>query len=406
MIFDAVIAGGGVVGLATAALLNDRGYSVCLLEPHLDRAPPQGEIGLRTYALTPAARRVLEAARAWAPLDHARVGRFDAMEVWDAGSPGRLDFTAPPEHRGAMGYILEHQNLIAALASSLDTRPGVSMQSRALSGFEPGAPLKVSLGDGSRLRARLLIGADGANSAVRTAAGIEQSKLLYRQSAILCNVTFARPHGGVARQRFLDTGPLAALPLAAQRECAIVWSCNDERAVELMACEDAYFIGALREALEDCLGGVTHISARAAFPLARAQAARMVNGHCVLLGDAAHLMHPLAGQGLNMGLMDVAALVECLGPAGAPGWPSTSALRRFERWRKSETLAMTAVTDLLHRLFQRDEAVVRQARGLGMSCTQRLAPLKHWLIARAMGTAGDLPAMVMPRASSVAAPSA
>lgn len=395
MIFDAVVAGGGVVGLATAALLNDAGYSVCVLEPRLDRTPPSGEIGLRTYALTPAARRVLEAARAWAPLDHARIGRFDTMEVWDAGSSGRLDFATPPGHRGAMGYIVEHQNLIAALTESLGARPGVSLQARALAAFEAGAPQSVSLDDGSRLRTRLLIGADGANSAVRAAAGIEQSKVMYRQSAILANVTFARPHGNVARQRFLDTGPLAALPLAAQRECSIVWSCNDERAAELMACEDAWFIGALREAFEDCLGGVTHLSARAAFPLARAQAARMVDGHCVLLGDAAHLMHPLAGQGLNMGLMDVAALLECLGPAGSGS--AAVALRRFERWRKSETLAMTAVTDALHRLFQRDENLVRQARGLGMNLTQRIAPLKHWLITRAMGTAGDVPRMAMPR---------
>jgi len=398
MVFDVLVAGGGVVGLATAALLNDRGYSVCLLEPRLDRAYPQGEIGLRTYAITPAARRVMEAARAWAPLDHSRVGRFDAMEVWDAGSTGRLDFSAPPGHRGAMGYILEHQNLVAALAASLETRPGVSVQARAISGFEAGAPVTVTLDDGTRLRARLLIGADGANSAVRAAAGIEQLKVLYRQSAILCNVTFARAHGGVARQRFLPTGPLAALPLAGPRECSMVWSCNDERAAELMACEDAYFIGALREAFEDGLGAVTHLSARAAFPLARAQAARMVDGNCVLLGDAAHLMHPLAGQGLNMGLMDVAALVECLGPAGSAAWPPASALRRFERWRKSETLAMTAVTDVLHRLFQRNETAVRQARGFGMSLTQRLVPLKHWLITHAMGTAGDLPRMCMPRA--------
>ncbi len=404
MIFDIVIAGGGVVGLTATALLNDAGYSVCLLEPRLDRSRPQGEIGLRTYALTPAVRRILEAARAWAPLDHSRVGRFDAMQVWDAGSSGHLDFMPPPGHHGAMGYILEQQNLVAALAESLATRPGVSLQAHALTGFEAGVPVVLALDDGSRLRTRLLIGADGANSAVRKAAGIEQTKVPYRQSAILANVAFARGHGNIARQRFLDTGPIAALPLAAQRECSIVWSYNDERAAELMACEDAYFIGALREAFEDCLGGVTHLSARAAFPLARAQAAQMVDGRCVLLGDAAHLMHPLAGQGLNMGLMDVAALVECLGPATAGVGSSTSALRRFERWRKSETLAMTAVTDGLHRLFQRNENVVRQARGAGMNATQRLAPLKHWLIARAMGTAGDVPRMVMSGASGISPP--
>ncbi len=399
MIFDVVVAGGGVVGLTSAALLNDAGYSVCVLEPRLERAPPEGEIGLRTYALTPAARRVLEAARAWAPLNHIHIGRFDSMEVWDAGSSGRLLFSPPPGHRGAMGYILEHQNLIAALAESLSSRPGVSMQTQAMHGFEPGTPLTVSLHDGSRLRTRLLIGADGAHSAVRAAAGIEQHKVMYGQSAILANVSFARPHGNIARQRFLASGPLAALPLATPRDCSIVWSCSDERAAELMACEDAHFIGALREALEDCLGGVTHLSPRAAFPLARAQAARMVDGHCVLLGDAAHLVHPLAGQGLNLGLMDVAALVECLGPAGSGAWPSNSALRRFERWRKSETLAMTAVTDGLNRLFVRDENLVRQARGFGMNLTQRLKPLKHWLISRAMGTAGDVPQMVKPRAS-------
>lgn len=400
MIFDIVIAGGGVVGLTAAALLNDAGYSVCLLEPRLDATRPAGEIGLRTYALTPAARRILEAARAWAPLDHGRVGRFDAMEVWDAGSSGRLDFLPPPGHRGAMGYILEQQNLVAALAESLATRPGVSVQARRFLRFEPGAPVLLELDDGTRLRTRLLIGADGAHSAVREAAGLEQVKVPYRQSAILANVAFARGHGNIARQRFLDTGPIAALPLAAARECSIVWSCNDERAAELMACEDAHFIGALREALEDGLGGVTHVSARAAFPLARAHAARMVDGHCVLLGDAAHLMHPLAGQGLNMGLMDVAALVECLGPATVGSGPSVSALRRFERWRKSETLAMTAVTDALHRLFQRDERALRQLRGIGMNATQRLTPLKHWLIAHAMGTAGDVPRMVMPAANA------
>lgn len=395
MIFDVVIAGGGVVGLTSAALLNDVGYSVCVLEPHLERAPPQGEMGLRTYALTVAARRVLEAARAWSHLDQSRIGCFDGMEVWDAGSSGRLSFGAPSAHRGPMGYVVEHQNLIAALAASLATRPGVSIQARALNDFEAGTPATVSSDDGSRVRARLVIGADGAASKLRVAAGIEQARVEYRQSAIVCNVSFARPHGNIARQRFLASGPLAALPLASARECAIVWSCNDAEAGPLMASDDQAFGLALIDAFEHSLGPLTAVSARAAFPLARAQAGRMVAGNCVLLGDAAHLMHPLAGQGLNMGLMDVASLIECLGPVGAAPWPSSVALRRFERWRKSETTAMIAVTDGLHRLFQRREAPLRQARGLGMNLTQRITPLKAWLIAHAMGTAGDVPRMVV-----------
>lgn len=394
MIFDVVIAGGGVVGLVAAALLNDNGYSVCLLEPQLDPTPPGGDTALRTYALTPAARRVLEAVHAWAPMRHERIGHFASMMVWDAGSLGRLEFTTPANHSGAMGYIVEHQNLIAGLAASLATRPGVSVQARALSGFTAGTPLEVALTDGGRVRARLLIGADGANSQVRVAAGIEQLRVPYRQNAIVCNVSFADAHGGVARQRFLAAGPLAALPLAAPRECAIVWSCSDERAAALLSSDDTQFAAALRESFDNCLGAIIKVSARATYSLARAQAARLVEGHCVLLGDAAHLMHPLAGQGLNMGLMDAAALAECLGPAGSTMWPSAAALRRFERWRKSETLAMTVVTDGLHRLFKRDEAIARQARGLGMNITQRIAPLKHWLMARAMGTAGDLPRLV------------
>ena len=400
MIFDVVIAGGGAVGLASAALLNDAGYSVCVLEPRLARTFPSGPTELRTFALTPAVRRLLELARAWGELDHTRIGRFDAMDVWDACSSGHLRFEPPPGHRGAMGYIVEQQNLVAALAASLATRPGVSLQSQSLQTLEAGQPATVVSDAGTRLRARLVIGADGAGSRVREALAIEHAREPYGQSAVVCNVRLDTPHGQVARQRFLPTGPLAALPLAGPRDCAIVWSLHDVEAATTMTLDDEAFAAALGAAFEQRLGAVLEVGARAAFPLSRARAARMVHGNCVLLGDAAHLMHPLAGQGLNLGLMDVATLVECLGAPGATPWPPAAALRRFERWRKSETLAMLAVVDGLHHLFQRQEAPVRRLRGLGMQLTDRFAPLKHLLIGHAMGTAGDVPALL--RAPSAA----
>lgn len=396
MIFDVLIAGGGAVGLAAAALLNDAGASVCVLEPRLEQAFPSGPLGLRSYALTPAARRLLEVTRAWSLLDHTRIGQFTAMDVWDAGSAGRLEFEPPPGHLGAMGYIVEHANLVAALAASVATRPGVRIEPQALDAVEIGRPATVLTMAGQRLKARLVVGADGAGSRVRAALAIEHAHMSYRQTALVCNLRVAEPHRGVARQRFLPTGPLAALPLPGPCDCAIVWSLNDDEAAATLALDDQAFCAALAEAFDGRFGEILNVSERAAFPLARARAAQMVHGNCVLLGDAAHLVHPLAGQGLNLGLLDAASLAECVGAPGDAAWPALGDLRRFERWRKSETLAMLAVTDGLHRLFQRDEAPLRHLRGLGMRLTDGLAPLKHLLIRHAMGTAGDVPALLRP----------
>ena len=406
--YDVAVVGGGVAGLLSATLLADQGYTVCVLEPRLDPRPATGATGLRTLALTPAARRVLEAAGAWSLLDHTRIGTFSRMTVWDAGSNGRIEFTPPLLMHDAMGYIVEQQNLVAALAASARVRPALVLREHAFAALERGAPHRVTCADGSHVRARLVIGADGAASHLRGVLGIAVEQAPYQQSALLCNVRFAQAHGQVARQRFLASGPLAALPLADPYECAIVWSQDEARAQFLLALDDAAFATTLAAEFAAVLGAATVLGTRALFPLQRLRAERMVVDRCVVLGDAAHVVHPLAGQGLNLGMMDVAALVECLGTAASagPSWPPRAALRRFERWRGCETAAMLMLTDRLHQLFQLTAAPICAVRGFGLNLTDRSGPLKQWLIRRAMGDAGEVPRLAAAPPYPIATPAA
>jgi len=392
---DVLVSGAGVVGMTVAALAHDAGARVSLLEPHAIPAAPRGPTGVRTYNLTPAARAVLEAVGAWSHLDLTRIGTFTAMAVWDAGSSGRIGFSLPPAASGAMGYIVEHDALVAALAASLAGRRGVVWHNQAVQSLAAGPPPSVVLADGSRLSARLAVAADGAQSTLRSAAGIAWHSVDYAQTALCCNVATACGHGAVARQRFLATGPIALLPLADARACSVVWTTTPDAAARLAAGPEETCAQAIGEAVEHVLGAVTVTSARATFALERAQAAACVSGRVVLAGDAAHVVHPLAGQGLNLGLMDAAALIECIGAPrdGAGPWPAPTALRRYQRWRRSETLALVMVTDGLNRLFRVQSAPLRALRGLGLDLTARAGPLKHWLIERAMGRAGDLPAL-------------
>ncbi len=388
--FDVLVAGAGVTGLTSAALFARAGARVGLVAALSDSEPPQGDIALRTVAITPASARVLAAAGAWQHVDMTRVGPFTAMEVWDAGSAGRLAFAPDALHTGPMGWIVEYQNLVAALHRALARLP-VTRIAHQVHTLERGADAAVVLDDGGRLDGRLLIAADGADSRLRTAAGITWEHHAYGQRAIVANVLTREAHGAVARQRFLPSGPLAFLPLADARASSIVWSCNDELATALEQMHDAAFAAALGEAFEHRLGAVETVSPRAVFPLARARAEALVAGRLVLVGDSAHLVHPLAGQGLNLGLLDVAALAECVGEVTPGRWPHPAALRRYERWRKSEALAMTLVTDGLERLFAREERPLRWLRGAGLALTARLPGAASWLCERAMGERGDLP---------------
>lgn len=393
MIVDVAIIGGGVVGLFAAALFGACGCDVALIEPSVDDAAPSGPIGIRTYAIAPGAARALAHVGAWQRLDPGRIGHFDRMSVWDAGSRGRLEFEPPLVHEGPMGYIVEHQHLVHVLAAVVTSLPCVRRTRATFGALAAGAPTRLSLSTGVTIQARLVLGADGANSAVREAAGIEVRRKPYGERALVCNVEFAVPHANVARQRFLAGGPIASLPLHEPHSAAIVWTLPAQAAEELLQADAKSVARAVTAACEATPGTVTRVGPRAAYTLERLTAERMVAEHSVLLGDAAHVVHPLAGQGLNLGLMDVAALYECLdaGAAARGAYPSRLALRRFERWRKSETAAMSLVIEALHALFARDERPLRTLRGLGLELTSRARPVARWLAAQAMGEAGEVP---------------
>jgi 2-octaprenylphenol hydroxylase len=318
------------------------------------------------------------------------------MEVWDAHSDGRIRFDSAALAESTLGYIVEQRVLCAALGERLQQLPNVTvMRPASLLSWKMSAHrLEVTLDDGRQFSARLVVGADGAGSRVRTLAGIGYERSGYNQEAIVCNVRTELPHGDTARQRFLPDGPLAFLPLDDPNMSSIVWSTTPARARQLLAMSAPDFGSELATAFEHRLGRVLEAGPRAAFELAKARAESYVQPRIALAGDAAHSIHPLAGQGANLGLLDAAVLAEVVGDAAAAGTDigAPRTLRRYERWRRGENLFMQATMDGLKQLFGSELAVVRRLRGAGLFLTDRCEPAKDLIMRRAMGLSGDLPA--------------
>ncbi len=399
--FDLVIAGGGVVGATLACLLDGLELRVALVE---QRLPDEGELAFRgaelrfdarVSALNESSRQVLGDVGVWRGIRAARCCDYREMRVWDAEGTGSIHFSAAALGAESLGTIVENSIVLAGLYERLRGQENLSIVSPFTSAaLETGAGGEaVLVGEsGRRLQAGLLVGADGGNSAVRRLAKISSAEWEYGQSALVTTVRTARSHEFTAWQRFLETGPLAFLPLAAAdedefRHSSIVWSTQPDEAEELVQMPDEQFRARLAAAIEHRLGDVEWSDGRYSFPLRQRHADSYVKDNIVLVGDAAHTIHPLAGQGVNLGVRDVAVLAEELRAGLAAGrlLNDPVVLRRYERRRKSDNLGMMWAMEGLHRLFGAQPLPLRWLRNSGLKLVDRAAPLKNFLARRAIG---------------------
>lgn len=393
--FDLIIVGAGVVGATLAAALCGSGLHIAILDAREPpRFDPKADWDLRVFALSPASRQLLEAVGAWKSIPAGRVCAYTAMQVWDATGRGRIKFDCAEVGEEALGYIVENRLLQHALWQRLEQAGNITV-------IHPARPdavhfdaqhVVLSLQGGGRLQARLLVAADGADSTLRKLADIETKGASYRQQAVVAHLSTKKPHCNTARQRFLPGGPLALLPLADGR-VSLVWSLDDPRADEIRALDDAQFCAAVAQASEYVLGEITGTTIRAAFPLQRLRARAYVRPRLALIGDAAHAVHPLAGQGMNLGLLDVAALSAVIHAAVARECDigDLAVLRRYERARKGDNLAMIVALDGFKRLFGNDIRPVALLRNAGLNAVDRFTPLKSAFMRRAMGLNGKMP---------------
>ena len=395
--YDIVINGAGMVGSALACALADSGLSIAIVEP---REPvldwPDDSIDLRVSAITVASERIFHHLDVWPAMVRRGISPFRDMRVWDAGGSGRIHFDAAEIGAAHLGHVIENRVIQAALLEGMQRHDNVDLLTPASVETMTVTDERVmlTLNDGNSVTARLLVGADGGNSPVRELAGITTSGWQYRQQAVVANVATELPHQECAWQRFLSGGPLAFLPLA-NGHSAIVWSTTPQHAESLLAMNETEFMAAVTEAFDSRLGRVTATSQRAAFPLRLQHARCYVRHRLALVGDAAHTIHPLAGQGVNLGLLDAATLAEVIADARRAGKDigRQHVLRRYERWRKGDNLLTMGVMDGFKRLFGASSTLLRHLRNSGLSMADSATPLKHFIMQRAMGLTGDLPSL-------------
>ena len=389
---DVAIAGGGMVGFSLAAALAELSLDVVVIEPVLAEADEQPSFDSRTTALSSGSRRVLEGIGAWTAIA-GQATPIRRIHVSERGVFGMATLTAAEQGVPSLGYTIENRLLGKALRERVARFPQLRVSHARVAGLAPGKDaIRLRTDVGETYEARLVVAADGAQSAVRTALGIEASVADYGQHAIIAHVDTALFHDYTAYERFTPDGPLAVLPIVEGRS-AIVWTLAPESARRALALDDGDFLAELQEVFGLRLGRFTRVGRRQSYPLALTRAKRLTAPRAAILGNAAQALHPVAGQGFNLALRDVAMLAELI--AGAEGDPGAAPLlEHYATWRQPDRDAVIRFTDLLVRGFGLPLAPIRHARGGGLLVFDLLRPVKHEFARRTMGLAGRQPRLV------------
>ena len=395
---DIAIVGGGFNGPALALAAAQVGLRVIVLDATSHKPRKNAKFDGRAYALALASKRLMAAVGVWEnvaqdaePMLNIRVSDGRAGV---GVSPFFMDFDHAELEEGPMGYMVEDRHLRYALQAAMQTSPLIEYRlATRVTGQSTGPEgVTLSLANNQKITTRLLVGADGRQSGTAARAGITYTGWQYSQTALVCAVEHDRPHGGVAHQFFMPAGPMAVLPLSARRS-TVVWSEKTDNAAVIKTLDDAAFLDVLRPRFGDFLGDIALTGGRFSYPLGMMIAKSYIAPNVALIGDAAHGVHPIAGQGLNAGLRDVAALIQVLSEAKQRGedFASQPVLARYQLWRRFDATALAVATDGFNRLFSNDNPILRLGRDLGMGMLNAMPKVRRGILREAAGLTGDLP---------------
>lgn len=395
--FDIAVIGGGLAGLTQAILLGDQGWNVVCIDRDPVQLHANDDYDIRTTAISWGSRNLLLNAGIWQPLED-KVECIRDILILDENSPQTLEFNADAVDKEGFGWIIDNRDLRLRLHEMASNNENVMhMTGHSVTAFDMmDDRVQVTLENGDQVEAKLIIGADGRQSFTREAMEIGTWSRDYKQSATICLITHTEPHHGCAVEHFMADGPFAVLPYTDDEEghhrSAIVWTVERTDSNDWVQCSDELFMAALQERLGDRFGDITSVGKRVSYPLGLNKAYEYIRERMVIIAEAAHGMHPIAGQGLNMSFRDVAALVELLKGAKDPG--DYDLLKAYQSQRRSDNLGMVVATDTLNDLFGSRKPLIRAARRFGLSVVAKTPLVKRFFMKQAMGASGALPSLV------------